>query len=218
MGKKEENIKNKVFQAYSKFVLEHEKMPKSVYLFCKQIQIEERDFYQHFGSLNQVQDQLFIEFFENAFQLINKEKNYSTQTPKEKLLAFYYTFFEVLLLNRSFVLLILNGSGDKLQKLTVLKGLRSKFKVFVTGLIEEGNAVKQSRFSKHPEFLFSEGAWLQLLFLLKFWMEDDSPQFEKTDMAIEKSVRTVFDLFDATPVDSVIDFGKFLWKETLKMS
>ncbi len=218
MGKKEENIKKKIFNAYTSFVLEQEKIPKSVYLFCKYIQIEEKDFYQHFGSLNHVQNQLFIEFFDNAYQLICKEKNYSTQTPKEKLLAFYYTFFEVLLLNRSYVLLTLNASGDKLQKLTVLKGLRSQFKVFVTGLIEEGNAVKQSLFSKNPEVLFSEGAWLQLLFLLKFWMDDDSPQFEKTDMAIEKSVRTVFDLFDATPVDSVIDFGKFLLKETLKMS
>jgi hypothetical protein len=44
-------------------------------------------------------------------------------------------------------------------------------------------------------------------------MDDHSPGFEKTDMAIEKSVRTVFDLFDNTPFDSVIDFGKFLWKE-----
>jgi hypothetical protein len=63
---------------------------------------------------------------------------------------------------------------------------------------------------------FSEGAWVQLLFLLKFWMDDDSPSFEKTDMAIEKSVRIVFDVFDNTPIDSIVDFGKFLWKENTK--
>ena len=77
---------------------------------------------------------------------------------------------------------------------------------------------KQSRFTKHPEALFSEGAWVQLLFLLKFWMEDKSAGFEKTDMAIEKSVHTVFELFDNTPLDSIIDFGKFLWKENFKMA
>jgi hypothetical protein len=49
-------------------------------------------------------------------------------------------------------------------------------------------------------------------------LEDSSPDFEKTDMAIEKSVRTVFDLFDSSPVDSVIDFGKFLWKEKFNMA
>jgi hypothetical protein len=52
-----------------------------------------------------------------------------------------------------------------------------------------------------------------MLFLLKFWMDDDSAGFEKTDMAIEKSVNTIFDVFDNTPLDAVFDFGKFLWKE-----
>jgi len=47
-------------------------------------------------------------------------------------------------------------------------------------------------------------------------MDDDSPSFEKTDMAIEKSVRIVFDVFDNTPIDSIVDFGKFLWKENTK--
>ena len=37
-------------------------------------------------------------------------------------------------------------------------------------------------------------------------------------MAIEKSVQTVFELFDNTQLDSIIDFGKFLWKEKLKTS
>ena len=36
------------------------------------------------------------------------------------------------------------------------------------------------------------------------------------DRAIEKSVRSVFDLFDNTPLDSIVDFGKFLWEEKIK--
>ncbi len=105
-----------------------------------------------------------------------------------------------------------------MQQLATLNGLRNSFKKFTTGLIQDGNALKQSRFTQHPEGIFSEGAWVQLLFLLQFWLKDQSPGFEKTDMAIEKSVRTVFDLFDNTPVDSLLDFGKFLWKEKFKMS
>ena len=97
--------------------------------------------------------------------------------------------------------------------MATLKSLRNAFKQFATVLIQDGNALKQSKFSQHPEAVFSEGAWIQLVFLLKFWIDDHSTGFEKTDIAIEKSVRTVFDLFDNTPFDSVIDFGKFLWKE-----
>ena len=107
---------------------------------------------------------------------------------------------------------------SSINKMAILKFLRSSFKKFAIVLIQDGNALKQSRLSQHSETVFSEGAWIQLLFLLKFWMEDSSAGFEKTDMAIEKSVRTVFDLFDTNSFDSVIDFGKFLWKEKFNMA
>ncbi|MDG1710694.1 MAG: TetR family transcriptional regulator C-terminal domain-containing protein [Flavobacteriaceae bacterium] len=218
MAKKNLDLKNKIFEAYSNHVLEHEKEPKSVFMFCKKSEIIESDFYQHFSSLEHVKEAIFVKFFDNAFSLISKEKNYEAQSPKEKLLSFYYTFFEVLLLNRSYVLFSLSATENKMQRLMTLKSLRHSFKEFASTLIEQGNMQKQSRFTKHPEALFSEGAWVQLLFLLKFWMEDKSAGFEKTDMAIEKSVQTVFELFDNTPLDSIIDFGKFLWKENFKMA
>ena len=212
------DLKQKIYDAYSTEVLEHEKEPKSVYLFCKKNKIEETDFYKSFASLEDIKESIFSKFFDNAYILISKEKGFDAQVPKEKLLSFYFTFFEVLLLNRSYVLFILSNSGEKMQKLSSLRRLRNSFKQFASGLIEQGNTSKQSILTKHPELIFSEGAWLQLLFLLKFWMEDSSPSFEKTDMAIEKSVQTVFELFDNTPLDSVIDFGKFLWNEKFKIS
>ena len=52
-----------------------------------------------------------------------------------------------------------------------------------------------------------------MVFILKYWKDDGSAGFEKTDMVIEKSVRAVFDVFETTPLESVVDFGKFLWKE-----
>ena len=212
------DLKQKIYDAYSTQVLEHEKEPKSVYLFCKKNKIEETDFYKSFASLEDIKESIFSKFFDNAYMLISKEKGFDAQVPKEKLLSFYFTFFEVLLINRSYVLFILSNSGEKMQKLSSLRRLRNSFKQFASGLIEQGNTSKQSILTKHPELIFSEGAWLQLLFLLKFWMEDNSPSFEKTDMAIEKSVQTVFELFDNTPLDSVIDFGKFLWNEKFKIS
>lgn len=212
------DLKQKIYDAYSTQVLEHEKEPKSVYLFCKKNKIEETDFYKSFASLEDIKESIFSKFFDNAYMLISKEKGFDAQVPKEKLLSFYFTFFEVLLINRSYVLFILSNSGEKMQKLSSLRRLRNSFKQFASGLIEQGNTSKQSILTKHPELIFSEGAWLQLLFLLKFWMEDSSPGFEKTDMAIEKSVQTVFELFDNTPLDSVIDFGKFLWNEKFKIS
>ncbi len=211
-------MQQKIFEYYTTSVLEHEKEPTSVYRFCKGLKIEEADFYKHFASLEHLRGQIFCQFYDNAISLIQKEKGYASKTPQEKLLSFYYTFFEVLLLNRSYVLFALRTDKHPLDKMATLKSFRSAFKKFATVLIQDGNALKQSKISENPEAILSEGAWIQLAFLIKFWMEDTSSGFEKTDMAIEKSVRTVFDLFDSTPFDSVIDFGKFLWKEKFNMA
>ena len=94
MAKKSEQLKEKIFDAYSSAVLEQEKEPKSVYLFCKELGISEAEFYQYFGSLNHVKGQIFCQFFDNALGLIIKGKEFAMQRPKEKLLSFYFTFFE----------------------------------------------------------------------------------------------------------------------------
>ena len=96
-----------------------------------------------------------------------------------------------------------------------LKSLRRQVKNYTAELIRQSNEEKQVRLLKRSETVFSEAAWVQLMFLLKFWMDDNSPQFESTDVAIEKSVNTVFDLFENTPLERVLDLGKFLWKEKM---
>lgn len=102
-------MKQKIYEAYTKTILEEEKVPTSVYRFCKNIGIEESEFYKHFASLEHLKGQIFCQFFDNALSLIQKEKGYVSKAPQEKLLSFYFTFFEVLLMNRSYVLFALNG-------------------------------------------------------------------------------------------------------------
>ena len=51
------------------------------------------------------------------------------------------------------------------------------------------------------------------MLLMKFWLSDTSKGFEKTDALIEKSVNVVFEVFDNTRLDTILDLGKFLWKE-----
>tara|TARA_R100001198_G_scaffold49454_2_gene27547 strand:- start:1994 stop:2401 length:408 start_codon:yes stop_codon:yes gene_type:complete len=129
------------------------------------------------------------------------------------MLSFFYTFFEVLTANRSYVLFALQEQKDQLKSLAQLRDLRLKVREFASDLIEQSNEEKSSRFTKNPVSIFSEGAWLQTLFLMKYWMDDNSARFEKTDVAIEKSVNAIFDVFNTTPLESVLDFGKFLFKE-----
>jgi hypothetical protein len=213
--KKEMVTPDKIINAYMEYVLENEKTPKSVFKFCKENNYSEEEFYNSFGSFEGLQIQIWNSFFIHSMNLAQKSEGYEVLSAKDKMLTFFYTFFEILTENRSYVLFIIQEHRDMLKNLSQLKGLRSHVKKFASQLIEESNDEKQLNILKHPVKIFSEGAWLQTLLLLKFWKEDTSPSFEKTDVMIEKSVRAIFDVFETTPLESVLDLGKFLWKEKM---
>jgi len=206
--------KDSIITMFMDYVLENEKLPKTVYKFCKVNAIEESDFYLYFGSIEALKKGIWNTFYENTVNVIEKNKEYQDFTNRDKMLTFFYTFFEVLTLNRSYVLFIMENAPSPLKNMEQLKGLRKNIKDFAKVLIANGNQNKSSKLTKHNPQLFSEGAWLQSMFLLNFWKSDDSAGFEKTDVAIEKSVNTIFDVFDNTPLENILDFGKFLYKET----
>lgn len=205
--------KDKILEIYMDHVLENGSVPTSVYKFCKENKMKEEDFYAHFGSFESIQQTVWHKFFENTLNVLHKNEQFEAMTNEEKMLSFFFTFFENLTLNRSYVLFALKEHRNSFEGLAQLKGLRKNFKEFATELIHERNEEKNLKILKYNEPLFSEGAWLQLLFLLKFWMEDGSPGFEKTDIAIEKSVTTIFQIFENTSLEKIIDLGKFLYKE-----
>lgn len=199
--------------AYMMHCLEEGKAPASVYAFTKSVGAEESDFYALFGSLESLDRAVWVSFFDQTLARVEKGAGFEAYTPRDKWLSFFYTFFELLTLNRSYVLMALQGGGMPLERLEKLSGLRKK----ILGLQEEWAPEMQSdmgeRFSQASSRVVSEGLWLQLLFLMRFWMKDESRGFEKTDMAIEKSVQTFFDLADTAPVERLVDFGKFLFRE-----
>lgn len=204
---------NQIISLYMNDVLEHNEDLKNVYTFCKKHTIEESDFYSFFGSLEAVKQAIWIKFFENAVANIEKEPSFESYSDKNKLLTLYFTLFEILTLNRSYVLFSLNENNQGIKNLKNLKGFRTHFKKFISSIIESNSSMVNDKVTKVTRPVFSEGAWIQFLFLLKFWMDDTSKSFEKTDILIEKSVNTVVDLLDTKPLESLFDLGKFLWKE-----
>jgi hypothetical protein len=201
---------------YMDYVLENEKTPKSVFKFAKDNNLTEQEFYQFFGSFDGLRKSIWNKFFENAITVMEKSKEYSGFSNREKLLTFFFTFFEILTANRSYVLFALKENSTPLKNLNQLQGLRKRIKAYGKELIADENKEKSLKLFGKNEMLFSEGIWIQFLFLLKFWMEDNSAGFESTDVAIEKSINTIFDVFDNTPLERIVDLGKFLWNERNK--
>lgn len=217
MNLNEKNEKLSIITAFMEYTLENDHYPKSVYKLCKENEMDEKIFYKFFGSLKGVKEMIWETFYDNVMSLLEKDTSFEIAKPKEKLLSFYFTFFEVLVLNRSYILFTMSGEEKIITKMGQLSSLRKKFKTFTSELIEDGNVDKPS-YLQHPPKIFSEAASVQLGFLMKFWLEDTSADFEKTDQAIEKSVQTAFDVFDNTPLSALVDFGKFLWKEKITNS
>ena len=215
MAKETKISKEKIISAYTKMILEEGKKPNSIYHFCQLLKIEETQFYQFFSSFEQIEESVFEHFFENTFELLTKSEDYSNYDAKTKVLSFYFTFFEQLTANRSLVLHLLNQEKNKLENLKKLIGLRKHYKNYIDSLGIETINIPQEQIQKIQQKSISEMAWIQMLMTLKFWMDDKSPSFEKTDIFIEKAVHASFDMLDVTPFKNIIDFGKFLWKEKM---
>lgn len=211
----QKNRKAQIISWYMESVLTNEKKPTSVFKFSKDHGITEVDFYESFGSFEGLQMEIWNSFYYETIRLAHQDEAYSEFSSKEKMLTFFFTFFEILTLNRSYILFIAQDNKDWNKNLAQLKELRSLVKEFSNDISADDDLENnESKIRSTSRKLFSEGVWVQMLILIKYWLEDSSASFEKTDIAIEKSVRVIFDVFDTTAFESVVDFGKFLWKES----
>lgn len=187
------------------------KRPVSVYSFMNEMDRKEADFYEHFASLNALENSIHGAFLEQTIELLHKDESYQDFDSENKLLSFYFTYFELLSKNRSFVLLTLKES-DLMQKGNNLKKVRSTFINYIETLDLD---FMQAQLMKNSKWLTKGGnelVWAQLLFIMKYWLRDDSTGFENTDILIEKSVKTSFSLVDNPAITNIMDLGKFLFK------
>jgi len=218
MAKKESISQTDIIRFYMDYVLMHDHKPKSVYAFAKDNNFDESKFYEFFSSFEALEQSIFKVFFDNTYNALEKSEDYQNFDPQNKLLSFYFTFFENLTANRSYVVHALKGNKDDMKSLRVLSQLKRSFNNYIERLGINLIDVQQDQLQKIQTRGLKESAWFQLLVTMKFWLDDTSTSFEKTDIFIEKSVRASFDLIDITPLKSIIDFGKFLFKEKMQMN
>lgn len=196
------------------------KQPASVFLFCERHQISEQDFYLFYGSIRQLEKSYLPHFMEKTLDMIAEQQTPYADTAREKLLTFYFAFFEQLTLNRSLILYLLQEDKGNATRWDKVERCRPLFTSFVKGLalnqmLERDELKVLKWFSKVQHRTTADIFWVHFLSVLKFWIDDDSARFEKTDIYIEKSLDTAFTLLDSTPVRKVADLGKFIYKEKI---
>jgi hypothetical protein len=202
-----------IIDKYTDYCLMHGHRPATVYKFAKENGFEEADFYKYFASFGTLERAFFVEMFNHALETLEPSPTYNDFTGVDKLSAFYFTFFEIATANRSYVLYSLKEGGSNMKNMLKLKNLRKEFTVYAQAILDKPFDIPNQKADKFQSDALREAAWLQFLSIFKFWMNDTSPGFEKTDIFIEKSVKASSDLVYNTPLKSLFDLGKFIYKE-----
>ncbi|WP_258105624.1 TetR family transcriptional regulator C-terminal domain-containing protein [Marinoscillum sp. MHG1-6] len=202
--------KSTLQKAYIDYLLTHGKQPVSIFEFAGELKATESDFYKHFNSFKALERSLWLDWFNSTVKLLEKDEAYAQYSVREKVLAFYFTWFETVMKHRSYIIFRFEKVRKELTPFFLL-ALKDAFDDYINMLLVEGKEsteIAERPFSKQYDKAF----WLHFIFLNKFWTEDDSDDFQKTDAAIEKSVNLGLDLVGKGPLDSMIDFAKFLFQ------
>jgi AcrR family transcriptional regulator len=205
----------KIREAYIDYLLEHGEEPASVYHFMKRLKMKEGVFYEYYNSFSAIEKDIWKGYFDKTLLRIQSESVYNEYRVREKLLAFYYTWIEVLKDNRSYVTYSagsIKRQGLRRTNTDFLSSFRTAFLDYVNELLAEGKETEEIVDRPIVGRRYDEGLWQQLLFVLKFWINDDSKGFERTDAAIEKAVNLSFDLMSRSALDAAFDFARFLYQ------
>ena len=208
----------KILELYSNYVLRNNKKPLNVFTFCEDHEISETDFYFYYANFEKLESDYLRFFMEETLRLIAEEENYHQQNAKHKMLSFYYTFFEQLTMNRSLVIYLLESDKNNLQNVKKLLPLKKDFQLFIRSLdisepMMENTTESMAKIERLKNTGIEELYWGHFMATLKFWLDDTSSNFEKTDIFIEKSVDTSFEFLEVKPLKKLVDLGKFLFKE-----
>ncbi len=207
------DFSQKIISAYMDYVLTEKKQPASVYAFAKLAGLTEKEFYTCFTSFADIDNAIWDQAAEQTLSTLTGSKEFETYTTREKILGFFYTLQEALNANRSFFIYSLKTHQPMYRN---LRNFKKRIEDFSKQVIQQGLAEKELEERKFISDRYHDGVWVNTLFILNFWAKDDSMGFEKTDAAIEKSVNLMLELMGKSALDSVLDFGKFLFQNATK--
>lgn len=203
-----------LIQRYKDYVLGQAKRPASIYQFMQEMEEEEKTFYAHFASFEALEQQLFYSYFDNTIGRLSASEEYQEYDSLQKILAFFYTWLEVMQADRSLVLFMQRNAAYALFSLTpsFMASTQEPFEEHMRKLlkvaIDDGQVADRMFVTRY----YKQGFWVQARQILRYWLNDHSTDFEKTDAMVEKSLRLAFDIIEPNTLDSGFDLVRFLWR------
>ncbi len=206
MAKKTANKKS-IQKGYQDYVLEHGKLPETVRLFTKYLDITDESFYKHFGSLKNIEASIWNDYYETTLEVIQKDPEFEEMQAREKHLSFLYTLVELVKPDRSFILFRLENK----KPTNIPKELQNTQQIISSADIYWAKTFDflPERAKEGTQSTYRRVLWSHSIATLLFWVQDDTGESKDTDVFIEKSTRTVFDVGELPALDSIFDLSKF---------
>ena len=200
-------------ESFKSYLLEHGHKPENMHLFSRYMECEEAEIYGFYGSFDAIARDIWKSMMIATLQEVRQDPSYENSGAKDRLLTFYYSHLEFLKKSRSFILLNYVMRKPVIGCPDVLKEYKEEFvhfaKEVVNQGIEEGDITEIAYLSNQ----YHTALWVQLLYVLNYWIKDESADFEKTDTIVEKAVRASFDFAGGGSFASIVDFGKHIFQD-----
>ncbi len=205
-----DEMKEKIYDAYTAFVAEHGTRPQSIDLFMADAGLPEVEFYKKFSTFSQLEKAFWKDLFLQTIKQIQKEEVFQSYSVREKLLAMYFTCLEYIKGYHAYSRLVFKREQVWQAWPGDLDDMKKEFVAFCNELIVQGKMSGEIADRVFVTDYYGNWLWLQAIFILKFWVKDESDNFENTDAAIEKSVNFTMDLIVNNSIDSFLDLSKFI--------
>lgn len=198
-------MKDKITEAYKKVLLEGIES-LNPYTVAKAANITEAEFFKYFGTIDAVAKHIWAELFNKVQDQIKDSEAYKSYGAREKVLAYFFTFFEVAVEERSFI----NKTFFNPIK---LEEYRKLFREYAQELVEEGIENQEIKERLTLSSYYPDALWTLHLKLVHFWLSDESEQFVETEKAIEVYSKIPLELMGENFFDSVFDSLKFTFEK-----
>lgn len=200
--------RKKILSAFEEYVLVEGKRPHSVFLFCRNLELREKDFYDLFPDFDGLEGAIWSDWGSETLEALSKDESVHQYSARERYLAFLFTFLEALKEHRSWVILRFPDLPKALG-CRQFADLRNVFSEFADRLeIQLPVEELTSRFA--PSNWRSKILLPHFFSVIDFFKKDASPGFERTEAYIEKSVRAAFEIVDGGALDAGLDLFRFL--------
>jgi len=217
MGKqkktKPDESKHAVVNSFTQYIQRAGKRPRSFTEFCEAQELKPEEARTHYRTLAALEKAVWLHWFEETLSVLANSEEYKDYSARERLLSFYYTWMDTVKPFSDYM-----KTAPTLPKLFsgvdwFLADMQRAFLKYAKELVQL--AASNEEIMKRPivQNYYDNALWQQFLFIMNYWLKDKSEEQTKTDEAIERAVNLILELAGRNQLDSILDFGKFLFKK-----